>query len=117
MEQTREELLKETFESAKEYSKTLHNGIGTFIEKFAASKYEEGINLLPAIIDGLEWLLKASVLTESLQKEKLEIESMNKILNEINEALEHTDYILLSDIMQYEIAEKIEMWRAANFSN
>ncbi|WP_096202434.1 hypothetical protein [Bacillus sp. FJAT-45350] len=112
-----EKLMVETLESLREYNTKLISGIKGFSNKLENGQREEAFSLLPQIVEGLDWVTKAIELTLDKQQFKINIEVFNEGLNEMAEAIENNDEILLTDILSYEIIPKLEEWQNENFKN
>lgn len=89
-----------------EYIPRLKVGIMEVAELF--QKYEEnkGTALLCEVIEGLQWFIDTLVIIHKLNEEN--ILEINDKLNEIVTALGNEDYILVGDLLQYEIIPVIE---------
>ena len=98
--------IQEMRESVINYIPKLKDGIMEASEFF--QKYEEnkGTALLVQITEGIKWIIDAVVAIKELKEEKV-VEVNNK-LNEIVDALENEDYILVGDLLQYELLPEIE---------
>ena len=93
----------EVLQSADEYLYKLRNGILELVDLMQAEKEHQAILLIPEISDGIDWITKVIDLTSDIQKKQIEINHINEHLESIIEALENEDYILVSDIFNYEI--------------
>lgn len=105
---------KEIFEFFNEviaYFERLELGILDIVQKYQSGEEGEANNLMAQMIDGLICTIDGLSLTKNFQKGNLEIENMNKFLNEINEALEKMDFILVSDLLEYEILPILKDWK------
>ena len=63
----------------------------------------------------MEWSVEVVFkLKNSLAIYGLEIEEVkvNNLLNELKDAIENEDYILISDLLQYEILEILKEWKS-----
>lgn len=54
-------------------------------------------------IEGVDWVLNALLLAGEIQSNDLEVKSINATLKSILESMEIGDYILISDIIEYEL--------------
>lgn len=100
----------ETLLSAYEYIPKLYEGIQTVISQYRESKIIEANEMIVAITEGLQWLTEAIDLTRDAQKEAINIFEINDSIAEIIEALENEDTVLLADLLEYELLEKLEVW-------
>lgn len=109
--------MQETLITAKEYNLKLIYGLERFVDSIENEQLNEALQLLSEIIEGMEWLIQATNLTDEIQKEKLDVNELNQNLVAMTEALENQDYMLLTDIVNYEIIAKLQNWHQLNFSN
>lgn len=93
----------EALQTAYEYIGNLDRGIKGLVEDFQEGREEKGCEVLPLIAEGLDWLIKVIKLTSEFHKGGVSYENINEKLNEVVEALENEDYILISDLFNYEI--------------
>ena len=92
---------KEILTTVDSYLYNLKNGIKQICDLIQEGKEYEAINILPQAAEGLQWVDEALNATEASHNGKLTLE-------EINEALENEDYILVGDIFNYEIIPILE---------
>jgi hypothetical protein len=106
MEKSMNNKIEEIKITITSYIPKLKNGIIEAAEFF--QKYEEnkGTALLVEITDGVKWVIDALVSIQRLDEK--EIININNKLNEIIDALENEDYILIGDLLQYELLPVME---------
>lgn len=90
------------------YMYSLKKGMGSAINKFQSGKENEALNLMPLIIDGMQWTVQALTLTQDVYEKKIDLNELNQKLEEIVEAMENQDYILVGDLFEYEIIPILE---------
>ncbi|NYC70933.1 alkyl sulfatase BDS1-like metallo-beta-lactamase superfamily hydrolase [Clostridium beijerinckii] len=93
----------EVLQSADQYLYKLKSGVLELVKLMQEEKEQEAILIIPEIADGIDWITKVIDLTKDVQKEHINLENINEHLETIIEALENQDYILVSDIFNYEI--------------
>ncbi|AVQ44414.1 TPA: hypothetical protein ACX96Z_000775 [Clostridium sporogenes] len=98
----------EALRTASEYILNLKNGINTAAENFQTGNDEDGTNLVPLIADGINWVAQILELTKDVHKEEVNFDELNNKLEELVEAIEFQDFILVGDLFQYEILPEIE---------
>lgn len=103
-------LMMETLETAADYIGRLVKGIDECAGYFHTGEKKKAMDTAILIIDGLNWLVQAITLTKPVHKGGLDVSDVNDFLKEINEAFENRDYILVSDILVYEIKPGLESW-------
>lgn len=103
MSLNREELLQ----TVKEYSDKMINAIKTASEFFQSYDDARGSELMIQIVDGLQWFIEAVVSIEELKNE-IDIININDKFKEIVDAFENGDYVLIGDLLQYELLPIIE---------
>ena len=99
---------KDVLVTLDEYLYNLENGIKNVSELIQEGKEQESFNLIGQVADGLQWVDEAINATKQYHDNKLSLEEINGFLEEISEALENEDYILVSDLFSYEIMPIIE---------
>jgi uncharacterized protein YicC (UPF0701 family) len=100
----------EAMQTASEYIENVIAGVNSAVEKFQAGEESEGSNLVAALVDGLDWLFQVIVRTREIQEEPIETDEMNEKLKELIEAFENGDYILVGDLLEYEVLPILESW-------
>lgn len=106
-----EEKMQEKFEALKtanEYIDNLKNGIEDFVRKMNSGEGSNGIAILPLIADGIEWLTNIINLTSDLHNGAVSVGNTKENLEQIIEALENEDYVLLGDLFNYEFLPTLE---------
>ena len=98
----------EALGSANEYLFNLKNGINTVVKLINEEKESEGLGMIPDVADGIAWVLDVARLTEDIIGGIEGLSEINSFLSEIVEALENEDYILVSDLFNYEILPILE---------
>ncbi len=68
---------------------------------YQSVQLNEGSNLLVGMIEGLNWVIGAAA---NLQMQGINVEEINTKLNEIVKAFENEDYVLVGDLLEYEIS-------------
>ena len=100
----------EALQEANEYMQRLIKGSCTTITYLKQGNLTEGYRLLSQIADGLEWLGDIFILTNDIQKEKVDANDLQEIINEIVDAMENEDTGLIADLIEYEMIAKVEGW-------
>jgi len=98
----------EVLQTANDYMNNLKNGIVNLANMIQEGKEQEAINIIPQVVDGIQWIVQAIGLTKEVQKNEIAIAGLNEQLQEIIEALENEDYILVGDLFNYEILPILE---------
>lgn len=98
----------EALQTANEYMNNLKNGIVNLANMIQEGREQEAINVIPQVVDGIQWVVQVIDLTKEVQKNEIGYEGLNEHLEEIIEALENEDYILVGDLFNYEILPILE---------
>lgn len=98
----------EILKTVSEYIVNLINGIEKAVGYFQAGEDTKGCELISPIAEGIEWMSDALIITKDIHKQDINLQNMNEKLNEIVEALENGDFILIGDLFQYELIPIIE---------
>lgn len=94
--------------TANEYLNNLEGGIYQVVEAFQQEDENKGCSLIPLIADGIKWIVDVVNLTRDIQKEDIDISQIDEKLEELVEAIENEDYILVGDLFEYEVLPIIE---------
>ena len=94
---------KEVLITVDEYLYNLKDGIKNISDLIQEGKEQESFNIIAQVADGLQWTDEAINATKNYHNNKLDLEEINGFIEEISEALENEDYILVSDLFSYEI--------------
>ncbi len=105
------ELKREIINSAVEYINKVVLGIGGIIEDFQSGREDKATNTMAHLMEGLQWLLEAVEGTKDVQGDMpIDISDVNPIFSQLIESLENTDYVLLSDLLEYELTPVMKDW-------
>ncbi|OPZ91437.1 MAG: hypothetical protein BWY74_01962 [Firmicutes bacterium ADurb.Bin419] len=106
------ELKREVIDSAVEYINKVVLGIGGIVEDFQSGREDKATNTMAQLIDGLHWLLQAIEGTKDVQGDNfIDISAVNPIFSQLTEAFENTDYVLLGDLLEYELTPIMKNWK------
>lgn len=94
--------------TANEYLNNLEGGIHQVVEAFQQEDENKGCSLIPLIADGIKWIVDVINLTRDIQKENIDISQIDEKLEEVVDAIENEDYILVGDLFEYEVLPIIE---------
>lgn len=103
-----ENLKMQTLRESREYLDRLILGIEEVSKVIQEGNEILGIKKIIPIFDGIEYISNAITLTKGIQKDKIELDDLNEQLNEILEAFENEDYILIGDLLSYELLPVME---------
>ena len=105
------ELIKDNLLFLNDYMPKLLHAVEELVDLLITSKETDALKLLTSIIEGLEWTLRSLSGLENIGVvRELNLAQMNEILREMTNAFEKKDYVLLGDILQYEITEVLSDW-------
>lgn len=93
----------EALQSANDYLDKLKEGVEKLVDFINNNEINNAYEMIPAIAEGLDWIIKVITLTKESQKEEIVTSDINDHLDSIVEALENEDYILVGDLFNYEI--------------
>lgn len=96
--------------SAKEYIPKLQDGLHSISRDIYSGKEHNALKLIPYAFEGFEWLLNTMTLTFDIHGTAIDMEKFNKFLNEMVNAFESEEYLLVADIIEYELSNEIEVW-------
>lgn len=98
----------EALVTANEYLDNLKSGILQVVEAFQQEDEKRGCSLIPLVADGIKWITDVVNLTRDVQNEEINISQIDEKLEEVVEAIENEDYILVGDLFNYEVLPIIE---------
>ena len=98
----------EALQTATEYIDNLKEGIQKAINYYQSGEEDKASKLINPIAEGIEWLVQVLVLCNDVINSQESIDSLNKNLIEIVNGFENEDYILISDIFEYEMLSTLE---------
>ncbi|GAA0782648.1 hypothetical protein [Hathewaya limosa] len=94
--------------TANDYLYNLENGINQLVEAFQQEDNNKGCSIIPLVADGIKWIVDIVNLTRESQPNFIDISMIDEKLDEVVEAIENEDYILVGDLFNYEILLIIE---------
>lgn len=101
----------ELAESAAGYAGNLFRAMEKTVEDLRGDRAREGLQSLANVIEGLEWLLQAvTALNNASATPIFADEALKGFLKEMVGASENMDYVLLADLIEYEILPIIDEW-------
>lgn len=101
----------EVITSGYEYLGRLVNGIEQIVEFLRAGEVKRASDLISELIEGLAWLIDALVLTQDIQVERIDISVCRELLERVVESFKNQDYVLLSDLFDYELIPLLIEWK------
>jgi hypothetical protein len=93
------------------------------VESYRDGDESKGGKLFVELVMGLEWFVKVTSAAETLLQVDFgdtrcagrtlteTVESLNRVLLEIIVAQEQRDWVLLTDLLEYELAPQLELWQ------
>lgn len=107
------QLMIETLEEMRNYIPNVLQAINGMVKSFQTDNEQEGIKVFNPFAEGMQWILEALSLTQTLQKEldmDIDIAQIEHPIGEMLEGWENGDYILISDLLEYEIYPLLNKW-------
>lgn len=108
-----EEKLVDLLNSLVSYLPKLDRGLDRMLDNFQQGEKEEGLELLSQFTEGLLWVHEALNAIENTQEVNpgvFKLDNSSVLYNELNKALENEDFVLISDILRYEIKEELQVY-------
>ncbi|MEO4054179.1 hypothetical protein [Solibacillus sp. CAU 1738] len=97
------QIIKETMESYNEYIKKLIIGCETISEELRNHE-QTLLNNIMLLSEGIEWLISVNKKFFELNiGDLIDSNEIKSFLIEINDGLENKDYLLVADIIEYEM--------------
>ncbi|MGE5604579.1 MAG: hypothetical protein ACM3YE_02690 [Bacteroidota bacterium] len=112
------EEFNETIETYNEYLEKMILAVKHFCEDLQETDFKELGMTMPAIAEGLEWIYDAAGCFKDLGKiNNTYYSSYEMIVKNLSEALENKDYMLLHDLMEFELLPVLGEMRLTVESN
>ena len=87
-----------------EYVNKVSDGCMMIAQNLRLQQYEQAFNDIVNLAEGLQWLISVEeVLKQNNFQINSRISEANEFMNEVNDALEQQDYVLLADLFEYEL--------------
>ncbi|WP_425448033.1 hypothetical protein [Dethiothermospora halolimnae] len=103
--------MKEVLLGIYNYLNKLEKGIEDIIERYQDGDEGQANRMMVEVIDSMGWIIEGINSTGEIQKEEIEVDKINEHLKEIIMAFENRDYVLLGDLLEYEINPIIDDWK------
>lgn len=103
------EEFKQTIDTFNQYLDRMHTAVEHICEDLQESDYQEINMTMPALVEGLAWIYEA--VTEFVGLGKVEAEqfhSLEGLIGNLGEAMENQDYLLLHDLLEFELIPLLE---------
>ena len=109
------DLIQETLNEIERYLPILKKGMLDTADLFRMGNTEEASTKYQQVLEGIEWYLQStsSILNiignkKTLDDQKETIDKFNKLLGDIMVAYKKDDFILVADMLEYEMVEYID---------
>ena len=105
----------QTIKTYNEYLERMHAAVGHICEDLQESDYQKLSMTMPAVVEGLAWIYEAATEFVGLGKVAIEqYDSLKGLIGNLGEAMENHDYLLLHDLMEFELIPLLEGIKIAN---
>ncbi len=101
----------EVLNSVLEYIGKLSSGIEQVVGLYHGGSDTKANDIMIHVIDGLQWTMEAIQVIPDIVKGRIDITVINDHLNQIVTAFENMDYVLVSDILEYEVLPIVSDWK------
>lgn len=91
-----------------EYLNALIEDASNVAELFREDEISQGLFFISNISEAIEMVCQAVIEIQSILTEEFDLDNLNNFMNEMIQALENEDYILLGDLLEYEIIPILE---------
>jgi phosphopantothenoylcysteine synthetase/decarboxylase len=106
------ELIQNNINFLKEYIPKLIAGIEKEVDLLIKNDETLAFDLFQNIAEGLEWTIRSISSLENFGYiNDLKLDEMNKVLHEVEESFQKKDFVLLADLLEYEVAEILVYWQ------
>ncbi|MDK2934111.1 MAG: hypothetical protein PWP27_1921 [Clostridiales bacterium] len=107
-------LMIETLQEIDNYLPKVMHAVQSMVSYFQGGSEQQAIEVFGPFTEAMQWLLDAITLTKSMQEEydiHVSTQELEDVLPQLLEGWENSDYILISDILEYEILPILEQWQ------
>jgi hypothetical protein len=97
------------------YNNKLIPALEQVIEHLQQQAEDQALSLFIDCLEGIQWSLDVMVLSRPYHKNisfDLDTQKVNDILVSLTESLENQDYVLMADILEYELIPLLKQFRA-----
>ncbi|RKL68336.1 hypothetical protein CR203_07600 [Salipaludibacillus neizhouensis] len=105
------QLIIETKKSLLEYIPRLIQGSESIGEALQSGEQYKAMKQLPDLFEGIQWITSA---LKGIEKNhysfNINTAELNGNLKEMEDALKNQDFVLLADLLEYEISPILEDW-------
>ncbi|MEG1256003.1 hypothetical protein [Clostridium sp.] len=98
----------EVLNTAKEYIERLIAGINEAVQYIQCGNEKLGIEMIPLIGEGIEYITDILLLLPLEVNSNDIVVNLNSQLEEVVQGLENEDYVLVADILAYEVVTIIK---------
>lgn len=106
-----EQVIVETLDSLGDYIPRLTRAAEKMAETLQGGDHHDAMQQLPSFIEGIEWVVQAlNGLLKNGYYIDVETSSLNGYLIETEQAIQNQDFILLADLLEYEITPILTEW-------
>lgn len=100
----------------KNYNMRLIGAAEDIVELLRGQREDQALELFIAALDGINWVLEVTNHTQQILKSygfDGDMSNVNSVLTEMMQALQYQDYVLLGDLLEYEILPFLKELQAA----
>ncbi|WP_100401662.1 hypothetical protein [Bacillus sp. FJAT-42315] len=106
-----QQLIIDNIAFLKEYIPKLIVAVEQEVDFLVKNEETEALQLLPSIFEGLEWTNRSVSSLQALgYMTEADIEERKGLLEEMEQAFQIKDFVLLSDLFEYEVLEWLKKW-------
>lgn len=106
-------IILETMQSLINYLPKMVDASNEMATQFQMGNEGKALSRMPNYVEGLQWIVDAiSGIQKNGQLNEINLFSLKECFGEVTNCLEIKDYVLLSDLLEYEIAPKLEGWNS-----
>lgn len=95
---------------AGKYCGELITAVNEAVGLFRNANEQEALQSMAEIIDAIQWMVEAITAVTDILVNPIDVSSLNEFLNEMANAIENLDFVLLADLLEYEICPILSSW-------
>lgn len=99
----------QTVDTYNKYLERMHTAVSHICEDLQETDYQDLSMTMPAVVEGLAWIYEAAAEFAGLGKiEAGQYTLLENLIKSLGEAMENQDFLLLHDLMEFELIPLLE---------
>lgn len=104
----------EIYKTYESYNAKLIPALENIVSDIRSQREDKALDLMVQALEGLQWTIDVVFNLKNLNRDtyftEVEVVEVNSVLKELNTALLNQDYVLLADLLEYEMLPMLNSW-------